>query len=49
MVSDETTKGCNDVDLSYKKTLIHKETKSHGSDDEDKNNFMLLTLFVPRG
>ena len=49
MVSDETTKECNDVDLSYKKTLIHKETKSRVSDDEDKNNFMLLTLAVPRG
>ena len=49
MVSDETTKECNDVDLSYKKTLILKETKSRDSDDEYKNNFMLLTLAVPRG
>ena len=46
MVSDETTKECNGVDLSYKKTLIHKETNSRGNGDEDENNSMLLTLAV---
>ena len=46
MVLDETTKECNDIDLSYKKTLIHMETNSRGNGDEDDNNFMLLALAV---
>ena len=49
MVSEETTKECSGVDLSYQKTLIHKEANSRGSSDENESNSMLLTLAVRQG
>ena len=42
MMSEETTKECNGIDLSCKKTLIHGETKSQGDDDGDEDNIVLL-------
>lgn len=46
MVSEDITKKCNGVDLSYNKILIHKKANSRGSSDEDENNYMLLILAV---
>ena len=46
MVSEDAMKECNGIDLSYKRTLIYKETKSRGGGGEDENNFMPLALVV---
>lgn len=42
-MSEETTKECNGIDLSCKKTLIHGEVKSRGDDDGDEDNVVLVT------
>lgn len=45
MFSEETTKECNDANLSWKNTLTHRETKSYGC-SKDEDNVVLLTLAV---
>ena len=42
MVSVETTKECNGIDISCKKILIHMETKCRGGDDGDDDNIVLF-------
>ena len=46
MVSEETTKECNGIDLSYKKILIHGEAKSRGGDAVDQDNIVLLARAI---
>lgn len=48
MMSEETMKKCNGVDLSCEKTLIHGEEKSQGGNSGDEDNVMLLTLAIRR-
>lgn len=46
MMSVETMKECNGVDMSCKKTLTYGDSKSRGGDDGGKDNDMLLTFAI---
>lgn len=49
IVTMETMKECNSIDISCKKILTHGEAKSRGGGNEDENNVVLLTFVVQRG
>lgn len=46
MVLEKTTKECNDINLSCKRTLTHYKVKSRGYDDGDNDNVILLTRAI---